>query len=245
VRFRILALFLIAMLALPITAMRPPVQASTHPQELAAPILAAKKKNKKHKPRYKTVRRPVTQTFSNPGAISIPTGTTANPYPSALTVAGFKKGLITDVNLILYGFSHTNSEDADFLLAPAHLPGLNALVMSDVGVGLATNLTLTLDDQAGVALPAAASLVSGTFHPTDVDSGGNDGFPTQAPSGNSLLSAFNGSDPNGSWQLFAQDDFGNGNAGSLSAGWALQITADVDVKIKKKHKKRGGKKGKH
>jgi hypothetical protein len=241
VRFRILVLFLITMLALPITAMRPPVQASTHLQELAAPTLAAKKKTK-NKAKYKTVRRPITQTFSNAGAISIPTGTTANPYPSLLAVAGFKNGLITDVNLILKGFSHTNSEDADFLLAPAHLPGLNALVMSDVGFGPATNLTLTLDDQAPAALPAGAPLVSGTFQPTDVDSGANDGFPTQAPSGNSLLSVFNGGNPNGSWQLFARDDFGNGNAGSLSAGWALQITAEVDVKIKKKHKKKGGKK---
>jgi len=253
-RSRILVLLLVTLLALPMTAVMPPVQASTQRQELAASTLAAKKKHKKARPRFRTVRQPIAQTFSSAGAIAIPainngdpTGSPANPYPSVLDVTGFTNGVITDVNLTLNGFSHTAPDDVDVLLAATHLPGQNAIVLSDVGWQLdALDLNLMLDDQATAALPDNGPLVSGTFLPTNFNAAadGVDLFSGVTPSGNIALSVFNGSNPNGSWQLFVVDDLG-GDKGSISS-WTLQITAEVDVQVKvKKDKKKGGKKGKH
>jgi subtilisin-like proprotein convertase family protein len=242
-RSRILSIVLIMMLALPMTAVRPPVQASTHLQEQAARTLAAKKHGKKKKPKFRTVRRPVTQTFSSAGAITIPAGApgttfgNADPYPTTITVAGFANGRITDVNLTLHGLSHSHRDDLDVLLAATHLPAQNAIVMSEAGGSIdAADLTLTLDDQAATPLPDAGPPVSGTFQPANY---GEliDTFPAPAPvpGGNSLLAVFNNGNPNGIWQLFVVDE-NPPDVGGL-AGWSLQITADVDVQVKK-HKKK-------
>ena len=48
---------------------------------------------------------------------------------------------------------------------------------------------------------------------------------------------FNGQNPNGTWQLFIQDDTG-GDTGSLAGGWALEVTAQVERKEKKHHHKK-------
>jgi subtilisin-like proprotein convertase family protein len=47
------------------------------------------------------------------------------------------------------------------------------------------------------------------------------------PTGN-LLSAFNGSEPNGAWKLFLVDDNGD-NAGALSAGWSIVVQTSPNV----------------
>ena len=240
---RIFTIFVVAMLALPFAGATPPVRGGTlFPDEAtqpvraslqipdeAAPSLAAKRKKKK--PTFitvtRTVRELVTRTFSNPGAITIPAIDNASPYPSAINVGGLVNGAITDVNLTLNTFSHTQPVDVDVLLVPAQLPGQNAIVMSDSGNGYAaTNITLTLDDQAAAGLPdgtGAGPLVSGTFKPTN-PGGAVDPFPGQMPSGNSLLSVFNGGNPNGSWQLFVVDDAA-ADSGQFAGGWTLQITA--------------------
>jgi hypothetical protein len=188
----------------------------------------------------KSKTRTVTKTFSNTAAITIPgTGTegVANPYPSTIVVSGLKQGKIVDLNVHLNNFNHTFPDDVDILLAATQLPGLNAIIMSDVGDNIdAVNVNLVLDDQAPTALPDAGPLVSGTFQPTNI--GGNDAFdpPAPAPSGLSTLAFFNNRNPNGTWQLFILDGAG-GDTGNLAGGWALEITAKVKVKQKKHHKK--------
>lgn len=207
----------------------------------------SKKKNKdKDKPKFETVRQPLTQSFSNSAVIAIPSSGVAAPYPSPLDVSGFANGSITDVNLTVNGYTHTFADDADILLAKGTS---NVLVLSDAGGNnAASNLTLTFDDTAAASLPDTTALVSGAFLPTNHLLSGADTFPDPAPvvSANVLLSAFNGIDPNGEWQLFVTDDLAGGT-GSLSS-WSLQITADVDVQVTvpkdKKHKKKR-KKGKH
>jgi len=262
---RIFTLFVVAMLALPLAEathpvragtlvpdeVAPPVQASLQVPHEAAPSLEAKRKKKKPKFRTvtRTVRQPVTQTFSNTGLIKIPaTGDSgpANPYPSAINVAGFANGAITDVNLTLNTYSHAIPTDVDVLLVPVHLPNLNAIVMSDTcSTNAVVGITLTLDDQAAAPLPNG-TCVSGTFQPTNLGGGAVDPFLGQTPSGNSLLGVFNNANPNGSWQLFVVDDVAGGD-GQFAGGWTLQITAEADVQIqeqvkikpkKKKHKKR-------
>lgn len=173
-----------------------------------------------------------TVTFTSTAPITLPGSGIASPYPSQIVVKGLKKGKILDVNVHINGYSEPVPDDIDVLLAASQLPGLNAIIMSDVGAALpVNNVNLVLDDAAASPLPDASQIVSGTFQPTNA-SGSADTFPSPAPtpSGNSLLSVFNGQNPNGTWQLFINDNAGNG-AGSITS-WSLEITAKVK---KKKH----------
>jgi hypothetical protein len=97
------------------------------------------------------------------------------------------------------------------------------MLASDLGgTSAASGVTLRLSDGAPFALPAAGPFVSGRFTPTDVGAG--DTFPAPAPAGpyGTSLSAFDGTNPNGTWQLFVQDDVGS-FSGAIFGGWGLDI----------------------
>jgi subtilisin-like proprotein convertase family protein len=154
--------------------------------------------------------------------------TAASAYPSTINVAGLT-GIVSKVTVTLANLSHAFPDDVDILLVGPG--GQNAILMSDVG-GNATNaispnapVTLTLDDDAANSLPGTTMLSTGTFKPTNDNGGDGDTFsaPAPAPSGGSLLSVFNGTDPNGTWSLYVVDD-GNGSSGLLASGWCLNIT---------------------
>jgi subtilisin-like proprotein convertase family protein len=160
--------------------------------------------------------------FANPASITIPASGAATPYPSSINVSGIA-GTVTKVTARLSGMNHTFPGDIDILLVgPA---GQRIILMSDVGGSTdLINVNLVFDD-AGPALPAAG-IVSGTFRPTN--SGTGDAFPAPAPGvpHGTALSAFNGTNPNGTWSLFAFDDAG-GDLGNISGGWSLSFqTAD-------------------
>jgi subtilisin-like proprotein convertase family protein len=184
------------------------------------------------------------KTFTNPNQIDIVTSEineagqerAAEPYPSTIAVSGFKEGRIRDVNLKLIGLSHTFPDDVGVLLVGPR--GQKALLMSDVGADLdVIDILLTLDDEAQDFLPDSAQLTAGTFKPTQGTTGPTDEegflvpakFPSPAPSGpyRRSLSVFDGTNPNGTWQLFVLDDSGF-DAGSLGA-WKLRIKARVTV----------------
>jgi subtilisin-like proprotein convertase family protein len=195
-------------------------------------------KKKKQKRRQKAKYKTVTRTFANTNQIAIPGVGTQGPayrFPSIINVRGFDQGKITDVNLTLHGIKHGFFSDVDVLLVAPD--GRNALVISDIGDDSAQpigDLTFTLDDEAGSPLPLL--LVSGTFQPTNnTDVSGSDAFPapSPAPSGNVALATFNGSNPNGQWELFVNDDF-SGDTGAILGGWELEITAKVKHKKKKR-----------
>jgi hypothetical protein len=184
----------------------------------------------------------VIKTFTTSAAISILSPpdasppTAANPYPSAISVSGFNAGsTIRDVNLKLSGFTHPAPKDVDIILQHG-TP--SAIVMSDVGCfSVFVELGLTLDDEAANAVPddCAAPLTSGSYQPVDYDTVGQPPqavedatFPSPAntlPTDASALSVFDGTDPNGTWNLFVVDDAA-GNAGQFAGGWSLEITAD-------------------
>jgi hypothetical protein len=218
-------------------------------------LVAAKKKKKKKRRTVMTVRQPLTQTFTNPGLIDVPTSLVnnpalANPYPSIIEVSGFANGTILDVDVTLHGFTWDEPpaggpDDADILLTASHLPGTNAMIMSDIGGGdSVTNVTLALDDEAAEPLPDQGPLASGTFQPAN-QIGGFDPFPAPAPApiGNSSLSVFDGANPNGTWQLFVVDDFGSQDPGSIQNGWSLRITAEVDAPAPRQRKKKKRRRG--
>ena len=166
-------------------------------------------------------------TFTNPGTIIVNDGVAATPYPSTLAVSGLT-GTVTKVVVKLNGLTHGRSLDVDMLLVgPA---GQNVTIMSDVGnLTAISNVNLTLDDAAASSMPAnPTTLTSGTYKPTNI--GTNlDTFPSPAPiptgfpAGNSLLSGFNGSNPNGTWNLYIVDD-GTSGTGTLSGGWQVLVT---------------------
>src|SRR5436189_4847956 len=114
-------------------------------------------------------------------------------------------GTVSNVTVTLKNLTHTWVSDVDVLLVgPA---GQKVLVFSDVGDAFdATNVTVTLSDAAASALPSSGSFATGTYKPTDYSdaSPGGDNFPLPAPGGPyaTVLSAFNGTAPNGAWKLY-------------------------------------------
>jgi len=248
---RIIMLMFVAMLALPVATLTQPGDSSNAPWSNGAVAAKGKKHKKTSKPKSRTVRGPVTQTFTGTGPIAIPKeGSSsdkgpADPYPSTIEVSGFTNGVITDVDLLLFDVTHVQPEDIDILLAKDD--GRRALVMSDVGRNNAiTNVDLTLDDEAAAPMPAGIfdpPLDSQSYQPTnftqavDVD---DFAAPAPAPNGSVALSTFDGTNPNGTWQLFVMDDESS-LVGDIRT-WALRITAEVDVHVPnhakhKKHKK--------
>ena len=171
--------------------------------------------------------------FPNPAAIAIPaTGSanqmgTANPYPSSITVSGMT-GLITDVDVRLFGVNHGIGQDIDMMLVGPN--GQNIVVMSDVpspGGFSITNANITFDDSAPSGVPNAAITGSPTFKPTNLGAAGADSFPS-APTPSThltLAAAFSGANPNGTWSLYIVDD-ASGDTGSISGGWSLTITTE-------------------
>lgn len=166
--------------------------------------------------------------FTNSANIAIndvaSTVTPASPYPSTINVTGVT-GVITDLNVTLTGLSHTRSGDIDVLLVSPN--GLAITLSSDVPVNSSspvTNLTFTFDDAAASGLPFSGPIASGTYQPTNYSTG-TDSFPSPAPPGpySVPLTTFNNVSPNGTWSLYVVDDL-EGEAGSLSGGWSLDIT---------------------
>jgi hypothetical protein len=169
--------------------------------------------------------RVVTRSFANAQAIAIPASGADNPYPSPIPVSGFVSGRIEKVTVTLNNFSHTYPSDVDAMLVGPN--GRAALIMSDLGgTTPVSGLVLTFDDQALGQPPSP--LVSGTYQPTNHDF--PDAFPAPAPGGMTghSLAVFNGSNPNGSWQLYVVDDVAP-DAGSIAGGRSLTIRAKVRV----------------
>ena len=165
-------------------------------------------------------------TFSNTAGITIPASGSAAPFPSSINVSGLT-GTVQKVTATLSGYTHGFADDVDVLLVgPA---GQKVILMSDSGGGGApSGITLTFDDAAATAVPDGAPIVSGTFRPANYEGTANDVFAAPAPAGpySTVLAAFNGTSPNGTWQLFVRDDF-TGFSGGVSGGWRLTIQTSV------------------
>ena len=185
--------------------------------------------------RYKTV----TRAFSNANPISIVDASPSNPYPSEAAVAGLKRGKVKDVNVRLKGYGHTWPEDTAVLLVGP--TGKSVVAMSDAGGWPTVNgVDLVLDDEAAAPLPDSQPddglpIATGAYKPTQ---GGNeDGrsgnlrptdFPEPAPASPyaSALAAFDGTNPNGAWELYVLDDTPE-YSGQFAEGWSVMVKARV------------------
>ncbi len=149
-----------------------------------------------------------------PGTTSGP----ADPYPSPITL-DWCPGTIQDVNVSFNFLAHGSTADLDILLVGPG--GQTALIASDSGnTDDVTDLFIDFDDEAASTPPAP--WVSGAYRLHDV-SAGADAFPPPAPAGpyGSSLSVFDGTNPNGTWNLFVDDDSPT-ESGEFSS-WVLLI----------------------
>ncbi|WP_408896814.1 hypothetical protein ACJ5H2_18020 [Nocardioides sp. R1-1] len=160
------------------------------------------------------------RTVSYPLVVNVPdNGTTA----ATVNVTGLA-GPITDVDVVLNGVTHGWPRDLDLSI---QAPGSTKVVrlMSDVcgtNTSPLTGAVFTVDDEAAVAMPDSAACPAGSYRPTN-----NDAAETPPPGTTfaDSLSAFDGSNANGTWTLHASDDLG-GFVGQLTSGFALTITTD-------------------
>jgi hypothetical protein len=164
-------------------------------------------------------------TFAQASPITFNDNAAATPYPSNISASGLPKG-VTDVNVSLKSWDQTYSYATDVMLVgPA---GQSVVILSDVGGGGVSGVDLNFDDQATAPLGVVTPATSGTYQPTNF--GAMDNFVAPAPDSSMsspTLAAFNGTDPNGTWQLFVMDDDTGMDTGNFDS-WSLQITT-VDV----------------
>lgn len=162
------------------------------------------------------------QSYSNAAALVIPDSGNASIYPAPITISGVA-GVVQKATVTLRGFSHSWPDDVDVLLVGPE--GQKVMLMGDCGGGNSRNgISLTFDDDAAVTVPDSATITPGTYKPTNIDTT-TDNFPAPAPSGpfGTALSVFNGTNPNGTWLLYVQDD-GAMDSGSITQGWVLSLT---------------------
>lgn len=181
--------------------------------------------------------------FSNPASIAFsqvtPNGIPgpASPYPSSISVSGLS-GNISKLTVRIVNLNHDRPDDIELLLVGP--TGAKYVLMADVGgtTTPAVNFTITFDDAAVNFMPDSGPLATGTNKPTCVDFQNtiNVDFPAPAPAGPyntaaprgaaTLGSVFNGTNPNGTWSLYAVDDVANAvAANSIAGGWSLDISA--------------------
>ena len=167
--------------------------------------------------------------IANEAPIKIVDAARAVPYPSAVDVSA-ESGTVADVNVTIAGFGHAFPDDVAFLLVGPS--GDSTVLMSDVGGGsenVVNGIDLTFDDDADRGLADKGLLRTGSFRPTQgTDKGGGNccgftgGPPAPREPSGSDLSVFDGTDPNGEWDLYVADDSG-GDRGRIAGGWSLEI----------------------
>ncbi len=188
-------------------------------------------------------------TFSNAASIGLedpavstpPVAAAATLYPSPITVSGLT-GTISNITVTLSGLSYQYSEDVGALLVGPTGSALSLFtaVGSNDQTTATNNLIVTLSD-GGTALayndssfPTSGSL---TMQPADFSDHfagySLDSYPSPAPTAFSkaadagsgtLSSTFDGTAPNGTWDLYVTTNSAGDGTGSISGGWSINIT---------------------
>ena len=150
----------------------------------------------------------------------------ASPYPATVNVSGLQ-GPIQKLTVNVSGFEHSFPSDVGMLLVSPW--GQNLVLQQNAGDGHAVSgLSLTFDQSASNALPQIAALATGSWQPADYKQASSPGYSFFAPAPpspytNSSLNVFNGQIPNGTWQLYVEDDVPQ-DFGAITGGWSLDIT---------------------
>ncbi len=163
-------------------------------------------------------------TLTSAGTIAVNDNVPATPYPANLVVSGLD-GTIQSLAVRLNGVSHTFPGDLEVVLVGPG--GQRVRLWSDAGGTTdLSNATVTFRDGAP-ALTAGAVTPGGTYAPTDLPPIGED-MPAPAPAApyGSVLSVFNGTNPNGTWSLYVADDQGADSGSISSFSLLVRTTAD-------------------
>lgn len=165
------------------------------------------------------------------GAVAIPAGAPgstvgpAGPYPAPVLVDGVN-GQVQSVSVMLHGLSHTFQSDLRFMLRGPF--GQTCLLYSRCGVTGPgwTNADLIFDDAAASFMPTTLA-APGAYKPT-ICGGATGNLAAPAPAGpyGTTLSVFNGTSPNGIWELYVED-VADQDSGQLAGGWTLIVNNTV------------------
>lgn len=163
--------------------------------------------------------------FCNNGGLSLPDLGAADVYPANITVSGLV-GTINKVTTQVNGLTATRPNHLDLLLVGSTNQAFQ--FMSDAGdaTTAVSNINLSLDDAAASALPNGTALTGGTFRPSDYSGGvgETDPYPAPAPASfnrpapsgaATFASVYNGTNPNGTWSIYAVDDGLGGGTGTI------------------------------
>jgi len=166
-------------------------------------------------------------TFSNSTLIASGPSAAASPYPSTITVSGLT-GAVSNVTVTLNNLTHASVGDLGLLLVSPS--GASLLIQGEMGgSNVMNNVTYTLSDAGASALPTNSAWAAGTYKPTasaapSFLSPAPMSYNASAPAGASTFaSTFNGTAPNGSWNLYVQS-FGANILGFFTGGWSVTIT---------------------
>lgn len=159
-----------------------------------------------------------------------------NPTPITIVDAGFASSHVTvsgagtsvrRLTVTLKNVTHTFAGDLDIVLRG---PSGSAVVLtSDLGGAMdIPNATLTFDDAAPSVWPpgALAPGSAAAFRPNGTIDG-DESIPGLIGPFGTTLSAFDGTNPNGTWSLLVVDD-ALADVGSVAGGWCVNINASAD-----------------
>jgi len=162
--------------------------------------------------------------FTNATSLVIHDAAPASLYPSRIEVSG-QPGTVATATVTLRGLSHPWPQDVGALLVGPR--GQRVLLMANAGGGQAiTDVDLTFDDTAATALNDSDGITSRACKPGFSSTGETFFTPAPAPPYGTALGTFSGTDANGVWSLYMQDDQ-PGDSGALARGWSLALTLNV------------------
>jgi len=151
----------------------------------------------------------------------------ATQYPSEINISTANTS-INSISIIV-SLTHDRIQDLDLLLVGP--TGIKVMLMSDcLGNTSLSGEALSFNHTSSTPVPTSTVPPPGVaMHPTDNDPGGDsDAFYSPAPGGpyGSDLAAFLGSNPNGTWRLYAYDDTLNGTATGEVGGWQVWLNTE-------------------
>ena len=174
----------------------------------------------------------------------------ASLYPSTISVAGLT-GVVSRVRVAINDFRHKRPGDVDMLLVSPD-GTRKMLLWSDAGGDFSTcgqqcnnggfagttGRTVLLDDFAPNFLPLDNNISNGSYKPANHEGAEQMISPAPpvpyaypGPSGSATFaSAFNGTNPNGTWSLYVQDDISSPPSGvddfsgRINSGWSIELS---------------------
>jgi hypothetical protein len=164
--------------------------------------------------------------FSNSASIVIPGPGSSSG--SSISVSGLGNS-ITSVSVEIESFTDADPNSVGLVVVGPTGAALALLGACGGSQGISPINVAFSDTASSIPLN---NLVSGTFKPTQYASLGS--FPSPGPGlaynspatfgSSTLASTFDGSNPNGTWSLYAIDSV-SGSTGEISNGWNLQVNA--------------------